>query len=126
MLFRLGLLLINIGFFFSRFTLSLGMIVLVVNFIVSNDLKGRVKKFCCTNLLIFESIFLVYLLSGLHSQNMSYFLERIQIMLPFLVLPHIFFANKNFEEGVSFMVAFLCCIIFLYIWIFFFQISHSW
>jgi O-antigen ligase len=83
---NLGFFLLITGLFFSRFALSAGMTVLVVNAAVYCN-RG-VKQFKMDKpLLVYTSVFLMYLVTGVYSEDRQFFLERIRIYLPFLLLP---------------------------------------
>ncbi len=125
--YRLAFILINIGLFFSRFALSVGMIILVINiiFLEKKHLRKKITAYCKrSDALIFESIFFIYLLSGFYSQNVYFYLERIQLVLPLLVLPLSFsvlrISKKEFHLWLgSFMAltTLISCLSFInYIW----------
>ncbi|HEY8400670.1 MAG TPA: O-antigen ligase family protein [Cytophagaceae bacterium] len=64
------------------------MIVISLLFVLTNDLASNFKKLIKNPLnLSFIGIFLIYLLSGLNSDDTAYFLERLKIKLPLLILP---------------------------------------
>ncbi|MEO1258134.1 MAG: O-antigen ligase family protein [Bacteroidota bacterium] len=87
---NLGLFLLLTGFFFSRFALSAGMAILVGCTIVQLCKKGIRHVELDRPLLVFISVFLLYLITGLYSEDQQFFTERIRIYLPFLILPFAF------------------------------------
>ncbi len=76
------------AFFFSRFLLSVSQIIFIIIGILSLVL-GRKILINKKNLIIlgFSLLFIVPLITGLYSEDMSYYLERLRIKLPFLILP---------------------------------------
>ena len=85
-----GLFLLLTGLFFSRFALAVGMAVLVGVAVVHYFKRGsrhfRLEK----PLLVYTSVFLMYLLTGFYSEDKQFFTERIRVCLPFLFLPFAF------------------------------------
>jgi O-antigen ligase len=79
---------ILVGLLFSKVLISMGMIGLAVN-LAFNRGRGEVwRRFWQHRaLLALSGIFLVYLLSGLWSENIDYLLRRLRLSLPVLVLP---------------------------------------
>ncbi len=95
-LFQLGITGYIIGLFLidvARVTVSISMIALCL--LAISEWITAPKTFSI-NLakpyLYLTAVFLVILPSGLYSENQSYFFERAQILLPFLLLPLAFFS----------------------------------
>src|SRR4051812_1778243 len=76
------------GLVASRSLLSISMIVLAVNTIISPQIKSHFKYFINTPALwVITLLFFTYLLSGLYSTDLKHWGEEVQIKLPFLILP---------------------------------------
>jgi len=87
---NLGLFLLLTGLFFSRFALSAGMAVLVGSAVVHCCKRG-IRQFELEKpLLVYTSVFLMYLVTGFYSEDKQFFTERIRVCLPFLLLPFAF------------------------------------
>lgn len=88
----LGLLMMIIGLPLSRAMLSIGIIFLLVVSLLQKDLKEKFILFIKNPALLGLTFYFIYILfSGLWSENIIFFLDRIRIKLPFLVLPFAFF-----------------------------------
>ncbi|GAB4254464.1 MAG: hypothetical protein Kow0027_20570 [Saprospiraceae bacterium] len=87
---NLGLFLLLTGLFFSRFALSAGMVVLVSSAAVHYCTRGSRHFRFEKPLLVYTSVFLMYLLTGFYSEDKQFFTERIRVCLPFLLLPFAF------------------------------------
>jgi len=93
----LGIGLLLIGLLFSRAMMSIGMIVLAVNSVVNRGVAANFRTFLRRpDLLGLTGIFLLYLLSGLNSENLDYWLDRLCMKLPFLFLPFAFLSMPRF------------------------------
>lgn len=113
----LGLLLMIIGLPLSRAMLSIGIIFLFIVSLLQKDLKEKFILFFQNPALLGITFYFIYILiSGLWSDNIIFFLDRIRIKLPFLVLPFAFFVmlpitkeayNVLLKTFFSIMV--LCC-----------------
>ncbi len=87
--------LIIIGLVFSRFMMTFGMIVLIANSVINKQVFKSLKSFTKDYVMLsITSLFFLYLLSGIYSEDQEYFIERIRIKLPFLILPFAFSAIK--------------------------------
>ena len=87
---NLGLFLLLTGLFFSRFALSAGMAVLVGSAVFHYCKRGLRFFELEKPLLVYTSVFLVYLVTGFYSEDQVFFVERIRVCLPFLLLPFAF------------------------------------
>lgn len=102
------------GMFMSRAMMSIGMITLFGNALLHPNLLSNLKSFFKHPLLlILSGYFVLFSISILWSKNTSYYFERLQIMLPFLVLPFAFhsvsFLNRKFLDAiVAFFIILLC------------------
>jgi O-antigen ligase len=108
----IGLFLIDV----ARITASISMIILCLLAIIVWISESRPLNFTLAKPYLFlTAVFFTVLPSGLYSENWAYFLERIQILLPFLILPLAFFilpklSAKQFYQyillyiGITFIV----------------------
>ncbi len=77
-----------VGLMWSRFAISLGMITMLIAGLWGGNLKDKWKNFISNKYyLSVTAIFFIFLVSGLWSDNVDYFLYRMRIRLPFLFLP---------------------------------------
>jgi O-antigen ligase len=95
---------IIIGLLFSKFLISVGMIVLIVIAVVNPRLRQNLQLFFKNPAaLFFTAVFFVYLISGINSADQQQWLERLRIKLPFLILPFAFvslvpFTHRQFMQ----------------------------
>ncbi|MCH8318780.1 MAG: O-antigen ligase family protein [Bacteroidetes bacterium] len=90
---------IIVGLLSSRFLMTVGMIVLIANGVFNPAIKSNFRNFLSNKpMIIISSLFILYLLSGIYSENFSFLLERLRIKLPFLFLPFAFCAMPRFSE----------------------------
>lgn len=88
----------------SKFLLTVGMLALIVLGLVQRDIQAVFRKFLADKaLLATTSIFFIVLISGLYSENTAYFMERLRIKLPFLLLPLAYaglprFTNRQYHS----------------------------
>ena len=87
---NLGLFLLLTGLFFSRFALSAGMAVMVSCAVVHCCKRGIGQFELEKPLLVYTTVFLMYLVTGFYSEDQQFFTERIRVCLPFLLLPFAF------------------------------------
>jgi O-antigen ligase len=112
-LFYLAFVVLTTGLLYSRFMISLGMIF----FLLAGLLNAKNKSFqgFLKNryFLSVSVIFLIFAVSGLWSENVDYFLNRMRIKLPFLFLPFAFYAvpripGKNMKILSFWFIALIC------------------
>ncbi len=86
------------GMYTGRALMSIGMMILVgaafLQVELPTHIRGFVKK---PHLLLITGYFLLFALSFFWSADQHYFRERMQIMLPFLLLPFSFFSMNRWE-----------------------------
>ncbi|MBK7763006.1 MAG: O-antigen ligase family protein [Bacteroidetes bacterium] len=109
-----GCLCILIGMFVSRAMMSIGMMLLISNAIMHNQLLANVKSYLKQPLWVgLGFYFILFSISILWSANTSYAIERMQIMLPFLVLPFAFHSvpitNRKLLDGIVAAFLILLC-----------------
>lgn len=118
-IFFAGLATLFVGLMISRAMISIGMIVLLANAVFTSDLNKRLRVFLHNKALIcITLIFIVYLLSGLNSDNIDYFWQRMQLKLPFLAIPFAIGTEPRFRQK-DFMVL-------LYFFVFLITASSFW
>ncbi len=95
-----GLLTLLVGMLVSRAMLSIGMIVLVVNFLLYPLRIPLIwqRFWSWKPLPALSLLFLLYLLSGLWSEDLAQFWIRIRVKLPFLALPIALLAIPEFGK----------------------------
>ncbi|MFN6945496.1 MAG: O-antigen ligase family protein [Cytophagaceae bacterium] len=87
------------GMFVSRAMMSIGMITAGCLLLIPGNFKIAWNKFLKNKALIgITSVFFIYLISGLYSEDKAFFLERLNLKLPFLILPLAFCAFPAFKE----------------------------
>jgi len=83
----------------SKFLLTVGMIALTALGLLQRDVKKVFKKFLSDKALLATTlIFFIVLISGTYSENTDYFIERLRIKLPFLLLPIAFAGLPKFTQ----------------------------
>lgn len=111
---------IIIGFFISRFTLSVGIAFLFGLAVINNEFKNNLQRFYKDKaLLAFVGILLLYIFGGLYSYQMDFYWERVRLKLPFLLLPFgfgsaYFLSKQNFKYLFYLIVA---CSLIISFWI---------
>jgi O-antigen ligase len=90
---------IMVGLLLSRALISISIIMLIANALLNIHLQAHIKSFLTKpHLLLLTGYFVLMGISGCWSSNTAYFAERMQIMLPFLVLPFAFHSMQHFED----------------------------
>lgn len=76
------------GLVTSKVVLSVATITLLCNALINIDIRKNITTWIKspTSMLLF-SVLVFYLLSGFHSENLDYWMDRCRIKLPFLALP---------------------------------------
>lgn len=96
----IGCVLVLFGLIFSRFLLSVGMIAISTRAILHPKIKTYLGLLWRRkDLLCLVSIFLLYLLSGLWSEDQAYFIDRMRMKVPFLTMPLAFVAMEQLDRG---------------------------
>jgi len=87
------------GFFLSRVLISIGMILLVANAVLHTHFQHNLRAFLSSPLYVsITLVFFIVLLSGLYSSDLQYWLARLRIKIPFLVLPFAFAFIRPFSK----------------------------
>jgi len=90
-----GMAFIAIGLPLSVFMVSVGMFVLAGNWLLERNFKQRLKRFFTNPLsLITISIYLLFVVGMVHTQNIDQGLKELRIKLPILLLPLFLFTSK--------------------------------
>ena len=102
----LGLLSISailVGMLLSDATMSIGMIALIGNAVLNWDVGALFRRFLRNKALLgLTGIFLIYLISGLWSENTVFFLRRLRLTLPFFILPFGILSIPRFDRSAYF------------------------
>lgn len=92
----LGCLLIIIGLFFSRALMSIGMMTLVLAALAHSKRKNNWKDFIHNTPYVLMSLYAIIMaFTFFWSTDLKYYVQRMTIMLPFLVLPFSFLSFRN-------------------------------
>ena len=104
----IGLLLIISGLLVSRAFMSIGMITLCASALLGTGFIPKLKQFFkLPALWLITVFFLLVAISGLYSDNLSYFSERLQIKLPLLGLPLAIYCIKPFNRKFFFALLYV-------------------
>ncbi len=107
------------GMYWARGVMALGVIVLLGNALVSNNVVSifiQLKKHAV--LLSIIGLFLVYAISGFWSSNHGYFFHKIQLHLPFLALPiGIFSMGKIKQQQMFYLLSFFIACTVIASWV---------
>ncbi len=88
-----------VGMFSSRALMSIGMIALFVLSFIPDDQKPSYKDFLQQkHLLLITGYFILMGLTLFWSEDRAFFNQRIQIILPFLILPFAFYRLKSWSQ----------------------------
>lgn len=100
-----------VALIYSKFVLTLGMILLMLTALFNLNSKGKFKLhfnpdfknnvlqlWSRKDFLVITLFFLIVLVSGLYSSDMTYTAERLRIKLPFLLLPFAFISIPPFNR----------------------------
>ncbi len=92
----LACLCILVGLFVSRAMMSIGMMTLLANAFIQTPFKKNFYNFWKDrNSILITVYFLLSAITYFWSEDKHYFMERMQILLPFLVLPFAFYAMPH-------------------------------
>ena len=110
LLFNLGMLLALSGLPLSRAMISIGMGLIILQALLHPQPRHCLRAFVRNKAFLFPTlVFFIFLISGLWSDNLGYFLEKMQVKLPFLLLPYAFFTAPQMTKRkvYSFLAFFL-------------------
>lgn len=95
----LACVLVLVGMYLSRAMMSIGMMVLIGNALINHQVVSYWKSFRRQpHLLILSLYFLYAALSVFWSTDKPYYLQRMQVLLPFLTLPFAFISIGKWEN----------------------------
>jgi len=107
-----GLASIIIGIFFSPVLQTLGVFVIAGNAILHKELYTHIRVFMQSKYLwCYSLIVLVYMISGLWSQDTSYYVQRTLSKLPLLFLPLGYTAWKSIHKREIICLMYLCILL---------------
>ncbi|MBK7690336.1 MAG: O-antigen ligase family protein [Bacteroidetes bacterium] len=93
-----GCVTVIVGMYLSRAMISIGMITLISSALLNVKLFSNLRSFIQKpHLLMITGYFLLFALSYFWSDDIHYYKERMQIMIPFLILPFSFIAMNRWE-----------------------------
>lgn len=112
------MMLIVIGLPLSRALLSMGMSVLIITALFQQHFLEKIKNlYHVRTFAALHILFLLVVLSGLWSEDKIFWLERVRIKLPLLLLPASFYVLMPIERkalliihAAYFWIIFLCCL----------------
>lgn len=130
-----ALLFLVVGMVASPVMMSIGVIGLAINWVINVDVGKNVRRLLQSP--VFWSIvalFLLWLLSGLWSENTDQWANRMRNRLPFLLMPAGVLALPRFDRGVYYPILYLfylvitgvCLVLFCWYLIDFEQITLSY
>ncbi len=103
-----------IGLLVGRAMMSMGMIALLASALLSLDLKETFQSLLKNkSAVLLTSVFLLFALTFFWSENTSYFFSRLQLMLPFLVMPFAFQSIKWSAKYFDYLFMLLIAIVVL-------------
>ncbi len=108
---------ILVGMLLSDAAMSIGVIALIGNAVLNWNVGELFRRFLRHKALLgLTGVFLIYLLSGLWSENTDFLLRRLRLTLPFLTMPFGILAIPRFDRrdyfsllyGFFWIVAIMC------------------
>jgi len=113
LIFNLGMLLAISGLPLSRAMISTGMGLIILQAFLHPQPLHCLRAFLRNKSFLFPTlVFFIFLISGLWSDNLAYFAGKMQVKLPFLLLPYAFFTAPQMTKRKvhSFLAFFLLLI----------------
>ncbi len=96
----LAFLFIMVGMVVSEAMMSMGMIGLTASAVFHNQFRSNFRHFWRHQALVaLTSVFLVYFISGLWSENLAWWMDRLRMKLPFLLVPFAVVAIPRFGRN---------------------------
>ncbi len=90
--------LVIVGMYSSRAMMSIGMIVMIANAMINAQVFSHFKVFFKkTHLVLLSLYYVLMFISIIWTSDYVYFMGRMQVLLPFLVLPFAFFSLSRWE-----------------------------
>ncbi len=89
-----------VGVFFAPAINSIGMGLLVINWLVEGDLKSKWNKLVQSKIFwVLLSVFFIHLIGLIYTSNFQYALKDLKIKLPIFILPFVFISSKQLSES---------------------------
>lgn len=108
----LSLLFLLVGLLASPVMMSIGVIGLAINWVINIDFRENFLRFLRSPVFwSLSALFLVWLLSGLWSENTDYWANRMRMRLPFLLMPAGLLALPRFGREVYYPLLYIFFII---------------
>jgi O-antigen ligase len=96
---QLGFLLAMSGLILSRAMISIGMGLIILQALMHPKPFKNLRLFVANPSFVLPTlVFFIFLLSGLYSENLEYFTAKMQVKLPFLLLPFAFFSVPSISQ----------------------------
>ena len=109
----LALLFIASGLFYSRALLSMGMIGLLLNAVLTFPLKKLWLDYKSDKVILLMSLFFAtYLISGSYSDDLYSWFSIIIMKVPFLALPFVLLSNDSRSKHINVFFIVFCSILF--------------
>ncbi|MFT4985580.1 MAG: hypothetical protein ACI8U0_001215, partial [Flavobacteriales bacterium] len=90
-LYLLGVFVMVCGLPLGNVIISIGSMIIFGAALIHGDLKNKINQFSKNkNALLATSIFILYLLGGIHTSDTSQFMKELRIITPLLLLPFAF------------------------------------
>jgi len=102
----IGSLIIFVGMLCSRALMSIGMILILLDAVWTYSQNRSVSGGNHWVFLSLILIFFIYLIGGIHTEDWSFYLERLRLKLPFLLLPIAFLFIKPLQSKTYFFLLF--------------------
>lgn len=104
----LSLLFLLVGLVASPVMMSIGVIGLAINWVINLEVKKNVQRLVRAPIFwTLVVLFFVWALSGLWSENLSYWSDRMRMRLPFLLMPAGLLALPRFDRRVYYTLLYL-------------------
>ena len=99
LIFLLALVIFLIGIPFSRFLMSMGGVVLVINWFLEGNVIGKFKKAFSSNiLLICLLLYFAHIIWLIPSENLVYGMQDLWIKIPMFFIPIIFYTTEPLSQ----------------------------
>ncbi len=104
-IYLLGIIVLVTGLTLSNYLMSLGQMILSINWLLDKNVHLKFKAFFTNKpALIFTSIFLIHIIGLLYTTDFDYALKDIRTKLPILALPIIFTTSPAISKKKYFLI----------------------
>lgn len=101
----LALLFLLVGMLASPVMMSIGVIGLAINWVLNVDFRENLIRFLRSPIFwSVSALFIIWLISGLWSENTDYWANRMRMRLPFLLMPAGLVALPRFDRKVYYLL----------------------